>query len=1682
MYRRLRRSFLVLIITSTHLLPAQRFAVHSAPLSSGDNSIILPGVAPGSTPDLSGYISVPYPSGLNFSGGEMTIEAWVKRDDASRYETIVGNGYKTSYWLGFAGGKVRFYPHGESSFAESSSSVPSGVWTHIAASYDGITARVYINGILDGTDTLHPGPLVPAAGLTALGIGADLVNSFYQNYFSGRIDEVRIWRIRRTIMEIRAGMFVSYGSYQPYMRAEWPLNGDANDAAGYYHGTLVGTNYHFTVDGAIPHDIRVPQVSTSPSLEGVCSEYGTSAQIMVGAATVYLMHTATDLWVCFEGLTAPGSVPDNWSAVYLDTTRTRTDLAQPEHLSLEVHSNLTRRTRQGNGTGDYTMTTSYDSQWDGVYRLKTFNRSAEFRISSSLVGGWSKVIGLSLAQHWITVIGDDRNWPARAIYNSPRTWSSATLGGLSAGYTFAGEVTYLPKASSLSATGVGGAGVNLIGVDAATGTEAVVAFARSDMFGNFSLYSNDDYPTHRLELDPYTLPKGLIPYRAIAPAPAESLDSRSLDYGTSGSGSYYDNNFVLADAKPFPLDFNGPYYLIVSPQSVIDSGALDDFVTFKRWLGFEVETKSLEAIASEYSGYDIGMKVRAFEHNQLAVYGNRFKYVLLVGHHSVIPMRFIKFYSKSAVDCDKDTGVYKAEWEWPHTDWYYADLNSPWDRDAFMNCWGDGIWSDPKDRAPGYSPNTALTFTPTVSVGRLPFTNPVAIRTALKNSILFESQSNDFKRNALLALSLMSMKSQVWKPGKGAYEPSGATTDGSYLGYAMRTGYLDANLFSTTVFYENEHPPTGYSYAHYFSPSPLTEANVLAAMKAQAYGFISMQGHSSRTTVSRTGWMIDANLDGILQQPTEPLGSPPTSYEEAGTPPMFSLASMMSVPARNGEGAIYLLGGCMTGQYDSADTLGSWLLAAGRGVAWIGATSYSVYTTGWKEPAHGNVETFVYLTGLKMLDSDLRLGEALWQTMSERLKVGHDLNALVFDLYGDPSLSYWGNPGGDATLAAWPMLRQNALGQSRSSLSGPVVPKVLWSYPGSPPGTGTLPPSPVASNRGEVIVAHGSYVDVLVGGSLEQRLALDAAAFGTPAIAADGTVYALDTSGRLYAFAPKPESLCGLLCRERYRRWTFDLGGAPLTSPVIGSDGFIAVAFIMSGEPMVSLIRPDGYRPARFTQVVHGNPIGALAVDGNRSVYATTTSGNIYKIDFFCTDTSPCVVQKTSGPYVTPPLLAYGAVYTGQSDQKVVKRSLSLGTILGSYTVDSAISAGPVAGPGGQILVGTVGGKLISLNADLSLRWQRNIGASVSSVPAYSSDALYVVSQGKLQAFSIAGGSPLWSIFVDFYTASGSPAVGYGREIYMQNNTGKVVAVGEGWGVKPTLLVGHEELINGVVGGIRLDWTSIASQPPPGFNGYRLERRMADGLWEEIAELGPSTTTYEDATVLPGVDYEYRIQAMFNQGEDSDYTQTRQSIHSLPQAPQPPILARANAESSEGIGLAWSDTQNSQVAAYLIERSDNPNGPFNSIFTTSSETRVFTDTQLLPGTPYYYQVSALNAFGAGLPSNILGATTFQRSLPSPENVKAMLGADGQVQVSWANMPQGVTAIIEGQLIGQTDFFFIGATTQPGLYIFPLDLPNSYLFRVKFVFGETESAYSTAEDRLVIGDFSLTSIFLPFIRR
>src|SRR5690606_18317579 len=122
----------------------------------------------------------------NFAGqSQLTVEAWIKRSTTGSFQTIAGN-YQSTYpmLLRLDNGKLSLYLN-SGPFATSTNTIPVGKWTHVAGTYDGTNMKVYIDGVLEGSNTLSAA-LISATD--EIKIGGGLTNN--SEYFSGSIADV----------------------------------------------------------------------------------------------------------------------------------------------------------------------------------------------------------------------------------------------------------------------------------------------------------------------------------------------------------------------------------------------------------------------------------------------------------------------------------------------------------------------------------------------------------------------------------------------------------------------------------------------------------------------------------------------------------------------------------------------------------------------------------------------------------------------------------------------------------------------------------------------------------------------------------------------------------------------------------------------------------------------------------------------------------------------------------------------------------------------------------------------------------------------------------------------------------------------------------------------------------------------------------------------------------------------------------------------------------------------------------------------------------------------------------------------------------------------------------------------------------------------------------------------------
>lgn len=250
----------------TPLLFAIALHVNAQPCIPNTNAIQFDGSA--------SYVSISPQTGLDITA-TITVEAWIKPAffgfNSAQNSIVCKHGWSS----GEGGFVLRCGGTGELSFNiagidmnqipvswvevfSSTNVLLLNTWTHVAGTFDGTELKCYVNGNLEGTTTFS-GTIAPSTAYPlALGRLADPVWG-PDRYFSGSMDEVRVWNRALSQAELQAGMnnhidpagasgLVSY----------WRMNEGAGATVYDVAGTNNGGTVFCTWDASVPFN-AVPE-------------------------------------------------------------------------------------------------------------------------------------------------------------------------------------------------------------------------------------------------------------------------------------------------------------------------------------------------------------------------------------------------------------------------------------------------------------------------------------------------------------------------------------------------------------------------------------------------------------------------------------------------------------------------------------------------------------------------------------------------------------------------------------------------------------------------------------------------------------------------------------------------------------------------------------------------------------------------------------------------------------------------------------------------------------------------------------------------------------------------------------------------------------------------------------------------------------------------------------------------------------------------------------------------------------------------------------------------------------------------------------------------------------------------------------------------------------------------------
>jgi len=189
--------------------------------------VVTPADGFGSAVSLSGDVFGEASSaGLPVGSAPRTLEAWFKSSDGFSSSQVIANygnlGTGQRFGLLLLGGNVYFV--GEYEDINTFVSANDGNWHHAAATYDGETVKVYLDGNLIGSSALNL-----STGPGALRIGKRVSGDSYSENFYGEIDEVRVWSEVRSQAQIQDYSNFPVNWYEPSLVANYRFDDGFTD-------------------------------------------------------------------------------------------------------------------------------------------------------------------------------------------------------------------------------------------------------------------------------------------------------------------------------------------------------------------------------------------------------------------------------------------------------------------------------------------------------------------------------------------------------------------------------------------------------------------------------------------------------------------------------------------------------------------------------------------------------------------------------------------------------------------------------------------------------------------------------------------------------------------------------------------------------------------------------------------------------------------------------------------------------------------------------------------------------------------------------------------------------------------------------------------------------------------------------------------------------------------------------------------------------------------------------------------------------------------------------------------------------------------------------------------------------------------------------------------------------------
>jgi len=151
--------------------------------------------------------------------------------------------------------------------------------------------------------------------------------------------------------------------------------------------------------------------------------------------------------------------------------------------------------------------------------------------------------------------------------------------------------------------------------------------------------------------------------------------------------------------------------------------------------------------------------------------------------------------------------------------------------------------------------------------------------------------------------------------------------------------------------------------------------------------------------------------------------------------------------------------------------------------------------------------------------------------------------------------------------------------------------------------------------------------------------------------------------------------------------------------------------------------------------------------------------------------------------------------------------------------------------------------------------------------------------------------------------------------------------------------------------------------------GFAIERKITDGIFEQVGTVAANVTTYADTTLVEKTQYFYRLFA-FNTGGNSDYS-VEATAATLPDPPAEPTSLTATVAGNSQINLTWLDNSDDEDGFRLERKIDSV---YVEIAILGANVMSYADLGLTEDVTHYYRLRTFNIGGNSAYSSEVNAT------------------------------------------------------------------------------------------------------------